>query len=251
MVEIENLSKRFGPLQVIAGVSLTIRPGLITSIVGPNGTGKSTLLRCLVGLVWPDSGTIRIDGKPVAGDWRYRAQIGYVPQTPRFPEGLSPNELIAFIEGIRGARGGAAARLVEAFGLGAFMARPLRVLSGGTRQKVNLLLAAMFDPDILIMDEPTVGLDPLSSQREKAWLAGEVERGKTVIIASHVMAEVEEISHRVVFLLDGKVYFDGPPHKALQLTEERTLERAIAAMMTAEAEASRLLRKERRACESC
>jgi Cu-processing system ATP-binding protein len=231
VVEIRDLRKRFGALTALDGVSLTIRPGEITYVVGPNAAGKSTLLKCMVGLVHPDAGRIAIDGTVVNGGWRYRNRIGYVAQSPRFPEAASPRELITFLADLRGTSARNGSHLAELFGLGPAMNRPLRYLSGGTRQKISLVLAAMFDPEILVMDEPTVGLDPLASRRHKQWLCEERARGKTVIVASHLMAELEELADRLVFMLDGRIYFDGPPSQALEAGGERTLEAAIAKMM--------------------
>jgi Cu-processing system ATP-binding protein len=231
VVEIAGLKKRFGSIRALDGISLAIKPGEITAVVGPNAAGKSTLLRCIVGLVYPDAGEIRIDGLSINGDWRCRRRLGYVAQTAHFPESLSVRELFAFIRDIRGADSGDGKELIGLFGLEGALDRPVRQLSGGTRQKISIVLATMFDPEILIMDEPTAGLDPLSSQRQKKWLERERARGKTILVASHIIAEVEELSDRVIFLLDGKVYFDGAPGEAARLTGERTLERAIAAMM--------------------
>lgn len=231
MVEVRDLRKRFGALTALDGISLEIRPGEITSIVGPNAAGKSTLIKCMVGLVHPDSGDILIDGAVVNGNWRCRARIGYAPQTPHFPETLCARDLMAFLVSLRSAPPRDGNRLVELFGLESAMSRPLRYLSGGTRQKISLVIAAMFDPEILLMDEPTVGLDPLSSRRQKQWLSEERARGKTVIVASHLMAELEELADRLIFLLDGRVYFDGAPAQVLAATGERTLEAGIAKMM--------------------
>ncbi len=231
MVEIRNLTKRFRALTVLDALTLVIYPGEITSIVGPNAAGKSTLLKCIVGLVHPDSGEILIDGLVVNGHWSYRRRIGYVPQTPHFPEGLTVEELFAFVKDIRGVHSPNGQDLIELFELRPAMRRPLRQLSGGTRQKVSMVIGAMFDPEILVMDEPTVGLDPLSIRRQKEWFLAEKARGKTVIVASHVMAELEELSDRMVFLLDGRIYFEGAPEQARARTGEPTLERAIAKMM--------------------
>jgi Cu-processing system ATP-binding protein len=231
VVEATNLKKRFGSITALDGITLAIKPGKITSVVGPNAAGKSTFLRCIVGLVYPDSGEIRIGGLDISRDWRCRRQLGYVPQSARFPEGLSARELFALVCDIRGVASGNSKELVDLFGLEEALDRPVRQLSGGTRQKLSIVLATMFDPEILVMDEPTAGLDPLSSQRQKRWLERERARGKTILLASHIIAEVEELSDRVIFLLDGRVYFDGAPGEATRLTGQPTLERAIAAMM--------------------
>jgi len=231
VVEVANVKKRFGSVSALNGITVTIRRGQITSVVGPNAAGKSTFLKCLVGLVRPDSGEIRVGGHDVNRDWRWRRLVGYVPQAVHFPENLSPRELFAFFRKLRGTPGADGRELIELLNLEASLDRPVRQLSGGTRQKVNIALAAMFDPEILIMDEPTVGLDPLTSQRQKRWLERERARDKTIILASHVIAEVEELSDRVIFLLEGRVYFDGAPREAIQMTGQPTLERAIAAMM--------------------
>ena len=231
MVEIRDLRKRFGALNVLDGITLTIRPSEITSIVGPNAAGKSTLLKCIMGLIKPDAGEILIDRTVINGGWNYRNKIGYVAQTPCFPESLCARELLVFLSRLRGVAAQNETSLIELFGLESAMSMPLDHLSGGTRQKVSLMIAAMFDPQILMMDEPTVGLDPLSSRRQKQWLRDERACGKTIIVASHLMDEVEELADRVIFLLGGRVYFDGAPAWALATSGERTLEGAIAKMI--------------------
>jgi len=231
VVEIRDLKKRFGALTAFDGITVAFRPGEITSVVGPNGTGKSTLLKCIVGLVRPNSGEITIDGTIVGRDWRYRERVGYVPQSPRFPEALSANELLNFLSDLRGVRAVNSHRLIDLFDLKPVMSRPLRHLSGGTRQKISILVGTVFDPEILVMDEPMVGLDPLAARRQKQWLLEQRSNGRTIIMASHVMAEVEAFADRVTFLLDGRVYFDGAPAAALVSSGERTLENAIAKMM--------------------
>jgi len=231
VVEVRDLRKRFGALTVLDGITIGFRPGEITAVVGANGAGKSTLLKCIVRLVRPDAGEIRIDGVAIDGDGRYRARVGYVPQIPRFPEALAAAELLDFLAEIRAVAPRNSHRLIELFALEPFMHLPLRHLSGGTRQKISMLIAAAFDPEILVMDEPTVGLDPLTARGQKQWLVTQKSNGRTIIMASHVMAEVEEFADRVIFLLDSHVYFDGAPVEALAGSGERTLENAIAKMM--------------------
>ncbi|MCK6555319.1 ABC transporter ATP-binding protein [Candidatus Binatia bacterium] len=234
MIAIRGLHKSFGALCALKGIDLTIEPGRVTAIVGPNAAGKTTLMKSLVGLVIPDAGDIRVDGVPTRNSWAYRARIGYMPQTARFPENLSLDELLALVKDLRGAPAPFEDELVRLFDLHAALGRPLRVLSGGTRQRISAVIALMFDSEILILDEPTVGLDPLSSRRCKDRLAAERRRGKTIVLSSHVMSDLEELCERVVFLAEGQVYFDGTLEEIRQRTAERTLERAIARMMEGE-----------------
>jgi Cu-processing system ATP-binding protein len=231
MIGIRRLEKSFGPLEVLKGIDLRIRPGQVTSLVGPNAAGKTTLIKCVVGLVIPDAGEILVDGIPVRGAWAYREKIGYMAQVARFPEHLTFAEVLRLVKDLRARPAKDEALLLGLFDLRGILDRPLRVLSGGTRQKVNLVLAMMWDPEILILDEPTVGLDPLAARRQKDRILDERARGKTVVLASHAMSEIEELSDRVVFLLEGRVYFDGTPDELRGRAGEATLERAIARIL--------------------
>ena len=231
MITIRGLRKSFGAVHALKGIDLTIEPGRVTAIVGPNAAGKTTLMKSLVGLVIPDGGDIRIDGVSTRNSWTYRERVGYMPQTARFPDNLSLSELLTLVKDLRGAPARFEEELLRLFELQGAIERPLRVLSGGTRQRISAVLALMFDADILILDEPTVGLDPLSSRRCKDRLAAERKRGKTIMLSSHLMSDLEELSERIVFLVEGQVYFDGTLEEIRARTAERTLERAIARMM--------------------
>jgi Cu-processing system ATP-binding protein len=235
VITVRGLRKSFGALEVLRGIDLTVEPGRVTAIVGPNAAGKTTFLKSVVGLVIPDGGDIQVDGASVLGSWAYRRRLGYMPQAARFPDNLVVAELLGLLKDLRGAPAPHEAELLRLFDLVGTLDRPLRVLSGGTRQRISAALALMFDPDLLVLDEPTVGLDPLSSRRFKDRLAVERSRGKTVILASHVMSDLEEMSDRVVFLVDGRVYFDGTIAQIRDRTGEPTLERAIARLMEQDA----------------
>jgi len=235
VITVRGLRKSFGALEVLRGIDLAIEPGRVTAIVGPNAAGKTTFLKSVVGLVIPDGGDIQVDGASVLGSWAYRRRLGYMPQAARFPDNLVVAELLGLLKDLRGAPAPHEAELLRLFDLVGTLDRPLRVLSGGTRQRISAALALMFDPDLLVLDEPTVGLDPLSSRRFKDRLAVERARGKTVILASHVMSDLEEMSDRVVFLVDGRVYFDGTIAQIRDRTGEPTLERAIARLMEQDA----------------
>lgn len=231
MIRIQYLSKRFGALEVLKSVDVTIQGGKITAIVGPNSSGKTTLIKCILGLVRQDSGTICIDNVCVNGSWGYRRDIGYMPQIARFPENLTVRELIDMVRDLRDIGNVNEEELIGIFRLGDEIKKPVRTLSGGTRQKVSAVLALMFDPKILILDEPTAGLDPLSSSVLKDKILGEKTRGKTIILTSHNMSDVEELSDNVIFLLDGAMYFQGAVNDLKVHAGESNLERGIARIM--------------------
>ena len=233
MIEITGLTKRFGRHEVLRGVDLGIRRGRITAIVGPNAAGKTTLIKSILGLVRPDGGTLSFDGTPVNGDPSYRSRIGYMPQTPRFPENLRGVDLLDLLMNLRGDRSLASDReLVDHCALEPELEKQLRVLSGGTRQKVNAVAAFLFDPELLILDEPTAGLDPVSSGILKGKILRARSAGKTVIITSHVMSELEELTEDVAFLSDGRIRFAGALRDLKVRTREQSLEAAIARMMS-------------------
>lgn len=237
MITINGLTKRFGALDVLCGLDLEILPGRVTAVVGPNGAGKTTLIKVVLGLTRPDGGRVLMDGESIGQDPAYRARIGYMPQIARFPENLTGAELIAMLEALRGPELGSDGaerdrELIERFRLAPHLHKPLRTLSGGTRQKVNAVLAFLFDPDLLILDEPTSGLDPVASGILKEKVRGARQAGKTVIVTSHVMSELEELADDIAFLLDGRVRFAGSVHDLKLHTRQLSLERAIAQMMT-------------------
>jgi Cu-processing system ATP-binding protein len=232
MIQITGVNKRYGKLSVLEGVDLSIRPGRVTAVVGPNGAGKTTLIKMIVGLARPDAGSIDVGGVRVNGDPAYRARIGYMPQIARFPENLTGAELLAMLRDLRGNPASVDEELIDAFRLRAELEKPLGTLSGGTRQKVNAVAAFLFRPDLLILDEPTAGLDPVSSGVLKDKVLTERARGATFILTSHIMSELEELSDDVAFLLDGGVRFAGGVADLKRATRQHSLERAIARVMT-------------------
>ncbi|MEO7217308.1 MAG: ABC transporter ATP-binding protein [Gemmatimonadaceae bacterium] len=230
-IQITGLSKRFGPLPVLRSVDMAARNGRVIAIVGPNGAGKTTLIKSLLGLTKPDEGRIEIDGVDVIGQNEYRARIGYMPQIARFPENLTGAELMAMLKDLRGSSAKLDLELVDSFELGAALEQPLRVLSGGTRQKVNAATAFLFSPELLVLDEPTAGLDPLASSMLKDKILAERGGGKTVVVTSHIMNELEELADDVAFLLEGCAAFVGTLDELKRVTGQATLERAVATMM--------------------
>jgi len=231
MIRIENLHKQFGDLDVLKGVTLDIPEGQATGIVGPNGAGKTTLIKTLLGLVKADSGTIHINETKLNGNRKYRENLGYMPQVARYPENMKVSELLDFIKGLRKQEAIYEKELIEQFNLGPELDKQLRTLSGGNRQKVGATLAMMFNPKILFFDEPTAGLDPRASHKFKQRVQSEKDQGKTVIITSHIMSELEQLVDHVIFVLDGKIRYYGSMEKILSENKEARLEGAIAKMM--------------------
>jgi Cu-processing system ATP-binding protein len=234
MIDIRGVTKSFSGRDVLRGVDLEVQTGRVTAIVGPNGAGKTTLIKCLLGLTRIGGGRITVDGVPLTDDPAYRARIGYMPQSPRFPENLTGNELIAMLRDLRGPAAKTDDSLLRAWKLDPELSKPLRVLSGGNRQKVNAVTAFLFRPDVLILDEPTAGLDPAASALLKDVIIDQREKGRTFIVTSHVMSQLEEIADDVAFMLDGTIRFMGSLRSMKEQTREKNLERAVAAMMRRE-----------------
>jgi Cu-processing system ATP-binding protein len=233
MISIQNLQKSFTGNEVLKGIDLDFdRPG-ITAILGPNGSGKTTLIKCILGMVIPTKGAVNVNGQNVKGNWEYRSQIGYLPQIAQFPDNLTVGELIAMIRDIRG-DGAAEGPLIELFELEPFLDKRLGKLSGGTKQKVNLVLALMYDSPILILDEPTSGLDPVALLHFKEFINAERQKGKTILITTHIMSLVEEIADEIVFLLEGNIYFRGRMQELNEKYGGENLEKAIAGILMGE-----------------
>jgi Cu-processing system ATP-binding protein len=240
MIRLTALEKRYGAQHILRGVDLAVRRGSVTAVVGPNGAGKTTLIKCVLGLVRPDSGSIRVDEVLVGEDCSYRSRIGYMPQIARYPHNLSARELLTMLADLRRAeRGGAPLELddelIGRLELAGQLDKPLRTLSGGTRQKVNAVAAFRFRPRLLILDEPTAGLDPAASAVLKDKILAERAAGRTVVVTSHFMSELEELATDVVFLLEGAVRYAGPLDELLRRTRKANLGRAISHLMTEDA----------------
>lgn len=231
MITIKGLRKSFGSLQVLNDLTLHIPEGQATGIVGPNGSGKTTLIKNLLGLVKPDEGFIEINDVHLNGSCEYRRYIGYMPQMARYPENMRLRELVNFIITIRGEQPVFQEELIDLFELKKEIDKPLRTLSGGTKQKAGALVALMFDPPILILDEPTAGLDPKSSYRFKQWIKREKDRGKTILLTTHIMSEIEELADHIVLLVEGSVRYHGKQSEFIQLNEEQRLEGAVAKIL--------------------
>jgi Cu-processing system ATP-binding protein len=232
MIYIEGLHKKFGKQEVLSGLDLSIEKSGVFAILGPNGSGKTTLIKSVLGMVIPDKGSISVMGNTIKKNWKYRKEIDYLPQIANFPGNLKVKELIRMIKDLRQSPSNEE-RLIALFKLEPFLDKKLSTLSGGTKQKVNIVLAFMFNSPLLILDEPTTGLDPASIISLKKLISEQKAMNKTVLITSHIMQFVAEVSDVIVYLLEGDIYFKGTIEELKTKTNQTDLEHAIAAIATA------------------
>lgn len=230
MIEFKDVHKKYGKLEVLKGVSFTIKDGGIFAILGPNGSGKTTSMKSFLGMVIPTKGDIFFNGKSIKNQWAYREQISYLPQIANFPSNLKVKELIAMIKNIKKLPCHDQ-ELIELFGLQKHLNKSLGNLSGGTKQKVNLVLTFMVDVPVLVLDEPTSGLDPIAILALKKLILREKEKGKTILITSHILSFIEELSDEILFILEGNIYFRGTPQQLLETTEKNNFQEAIAELL--------------------
>ncbi len=230
MINLTNLHKSYTKIKVLKGIDLFFDHEGIIAILGPNGSGKTTLIKSILGMVIPDRGDIQLNGDSVLHKWDYRNNISYMPQIASFPQNLKVEELIKMIKNLR-RQETKEAELIQLFQLKPFLDKKLGILSGGTRQKVNIVLTFMFDSPFVILDEPTTGLDPVALISLKQILREEKKNGKTILITTHIMNLVEEIADQVVFLLDGNIYFNGTVNELKEQTQHDNLEHAIAEIL--------------------
>lgn len=229
----EQVGKRYGKLWALRDFSARFMPGEAVSVIGPNGSGKTTMIKCLLGLVRATTGSIQVNGQRVGSDPAYRHQVGYMPQITRFPNELKIGQLIDLMDDIR--RSGTPRTegpLVRELGVDRMMDKRLGTLSGGQRQKVSAVLAFRYDPGVLILDEPTAGLDPLSSEALIAAVRKIKQNGCTVLITSHLMEEVEALADRVAYLHEGRLQFLLAPEEIIEATGQQRLSKAIPALLT-------------------
>ncbi len=231
IVAIRELRKRYDDRVVVDNISLDIRRGEVTAIIGPNGAGKTTLNKAILGLVRPNGGQILFDGEDTAGRIDYRARIGYMPQLARYPETFTGRDVLALLTELRGASATRDPDLIEAFELERFLDQPARALSGGQRQRINAAAAFLFVPDLLLLDEPTAGLDPVASGILKRSIRRAREAGRAVVITSHILSELQELADTIVFLHEGRMAWHGPVASLLDDTGVSSLEEAIAHLM--------------------
>lgn len=218
MISIRDLSKQFGKLSVLQHIHLELKKGECIALVGPNGCGKTTLIKSILGMIIPNSGEILFNAKSISKDIEYRRQIGYMPQIGRYPENMTIGQVINMIKSIRNSNSSLDEDLYHQFGIGNLLHKKMNTLSGGTTQKVSATLAFLFNPDVLILDEPTAGLDPLASEILKEKIILERNKGKLILITSHLLSELDELISQIIFMQDGNVIF----HKGVEELKKET-----------------------------
>jgi Cu-processing system ATP-binding protein len=261
-IYIENLSKFFGKQEALKNINLAFDSQQIVAVVGHNGSGKTTLMKCLLGLVIPNKGKILINGEVITETGEYRGDIGYMPQISRYPDYLKVSQLFEMMKDMRKSQSGnelfvgtkiTAAldeelntrlteglygsatvldqELIQSFELDKIFHKTMRSLSGGMKQKVGAALAFLFNPSILILDEPTAGLDPLSCEILKEKIQKEYKKGKLILITSHIMSDLDELATDILYLNEGKVEFFKPLDLLREESNEKRLGRIIAQLM--------------------
>jgi len=227
MISIENISKSFGKQEVLKNISVRMNSNECIALIGPNGSGKTTLIKSILGMVPVVKGSIQIDNNSIKDNYQYRELIGYMPQIGRYPDNMNIGQVIRLMKDIRGNQSTIDETLIDDFNLREMYSKKMSTLSGGTRQKVSACIAFLFNPQILILDEPTAGLDPLSSEILKNKILVEKEKGKLIIITSHVLSELEDMITRVIYMQDGNIRIDASLNELLQQTGENKLGKII------------------------
>ena len=231
MIEIKELQKKFGKFEVLKNINLSCKKGECIALIGPNGCGKTTLIKSVLGMVLPDSGTIHFNGNSVLGEYLYREKIGYMPQIGRYPDNMTIGQIIEMIKKIRNSSDDLDEDLLHAFELEKMFDKQMRTLSGGTTQKVSAVLAFLFNPDVLILDEPTAGLDPLAAEVLKEKIIKEKEKGKLILITSHLLSELDDLITEIIFMQEGKVHFHQKVDELKANTGEEKISKAIAKIL--------------------
>ena len=227
MIKLENLAISFGKLDVLKGINASFDAGKIICIIGPNGSGKTTMIKCLLGMTIPNSGRILFDGKPIVGEELYRKEIGYMPQIGRYPDNMTIGQIIAMMKDLRNEVTQLDETIFEQFQIQTMLQKKMRTLSGGTTQKISAGLAFLFNPKVLVLDEPTAGLDPSAAEILKQKILKAKQDGKLVLITSHIMSEIDEMADEILYMQEGNVLFHKNIEQLKAETRENKLGRAI------------------------
>ncbi len=237
MIEAVGLTKYYGNFAAVVGVSFTVPRGQVAAFLGPNGAGKSTTMKLLTGYLAPSAGTARIAGHEMASDrLAGAARLGYLPENGPLYDDMTPKSLLEFFAAARGLRGARRRDRIEAVidlcALGTVVGKAIGKLSRGYRQRVGMAQVLLHEPDVLIMDEPTAGLDP-NQIREVRQTIRRLGRDKTVLLSTHILQEVEAMADRILLINEGRIVFDGTVEEVH--AGGRTLDTCFAELTTATA----------------
>ena len=240
MIRYARFGKRYGRVDAVRDLDLEVREGEILALIGPNGSGKTTCLKAALGLVRPTTGTVTVAGLDPFRRPDARSRLGYLPQRLGFPEAASAREVVRFHATLRRAPAGAAEKLLERFGLSAAAGRRTDTFSGGMRQRLGLAVALLDDPAALVLDEPSAALDPSASLAVRDALRDLGGEGRTIVFASHDLAEVGALADRVAVFVDGELRALGAPRElATGLELPSRLRLGVSGVAAAAAEAAR------------
>jgi len=231
MIKIDHLYKNFGRHQVLLDICLEFRENQSIALIGPNGSGKSTLIKIILGMVLPRKGNVSFDGSSIEGQSLYRRQIGYMPQMSRFPANMTVSQLFNMMKSLRKDEKSRDMDLYRAFEIDQMGSKRLEILSGGMKQKVSAALAFLFDPKVLILDEPTAGLDPIANEILKEKLQKSLGTDRLILISSHILNDLDDITSHVCYLMEGEVKFFKPLEQLKVETAENRLNRIIAQIL--------------------
>jgi len=241
MIEISHLTKQFGPLKAVDDVSLTVAPGEVLGFLGPNGAGKSTTMKMVTGFLAPDGGRVTVGGDDVAtAPMAVKRRIGYLPEGAPLYGDMTPRSFLDFVAEIRGFKGAERAsrveRAVELTSLHSALEKPIETLSKGFKRRVGLAQAILHDPEVLILDEPTDGLDP-NQKHEVRELIRAMAPDKVIVLSTHILEEVEAVCTRAAIIASGRLVFDGTPDELV--ARSRVHNAVTVSIEGAEADAAR------------
>jgi ABC-2 type transport system ATP-binding protein len=217
MIEIRHLGKAFGRFKAVDDLSFSVAAGEVLGFLGPNGAGKTTTMRMVTGFIAPSSGTVSVCGHDIQSDaLRAKRLMGYLPEgAPAYGE-MTPQQFIGFVANIRGLRGAAKKRRIDAMvaelALESVLHRPIETLSKGYKRRVGLAQALVHDPQVLVLDEPTDGLDPNQKQQVRD-LIQRIAADKIILVSTHILEEVSSVCTRAIIISEGKLVADGSPQQ--------------------------------------
>jgi len=227
MIQIEKISKKFRKLRVLNSIDLHLNKGECIALIGPNGCGKTTLIKIILGMVIPDFGNIWVNNQSILKGEQYKKQIGYMPQIGKYPQNMTIGQIIDMIKGIRNSNNELDFDLYYAYQMDSLIDKKMSTLSGGTMQKVSAVLAFMFNPAILILDEPTAGLDPIAAEILKQKIILEKQKGKLIIITSHLLSELDDMASELIFMQEGNIVFHQSVYALKSSTQTEKISDAI------------------------